>query len=262
MEMDGFGELGLSMEATPQELGFNGFQVVSGSWTWTPCTRENCRIGTVLTNLDPFNVHAIFWIFACGFEIRVPEQAPEPQQGVAQRYLEMDENVPRQTKARECKKKDEEKFVRLTITTERHFALIESHNSGRLLKSYLKNIFKITVLLFFQNLLRSFYQKVYHAFQNGIIGRGLPTHKVSHLTKPTSKTTCTNRNGPKAIQDQVLVSRVNLTRVPNSFATREPGQPSVRRRGMTTTSHTDPDASLSLLRRIGDTSITRVVKDL
>ncbi|KAL4571577.1 hypothetical protein LXL04_018340 [Taraxacum kok-saghyz] len=79
--------------------------------------------------------------------------------------------------------------------------------------------------------------------------------KASHLTKPTSKTTCTNRNGPKAIQDQVLVSRINLTRVPNPFATREPGQPSVRRRGMTTTSHTDPDASLSLLRRISPVSL-------
>ncbi|KAL4580934.1 hypothetical protein LXL04_017140 [Taraxacum kok-saghyz] len=101
-----------------------------------------------------------------------------------------------------------------------------------------------------------------HVFQYGIIAPGLPTHKVFHLTKPTSKTTCTNRNGPKAIQNQVLVSRVNLTRVPNPFATREPGQPSARRRGMTTTSYTDPDASLSLLRRIGDTSITRVVKDL
>ncbi|KAL4564791.1 hypothetical protein LXL04_028862 [Taraxacum kok-saghyz] len=38
--------------------------------------------------------------------------------------------------------------------------------------------------------------------------------------------------------------RTNLTHVPNPFATREPGQPSVQRWGMTTTSHTDPDASL------------------
>ncbi|KAL4592338.1 hypothetical protein LXL04_005329 [Taraxacum kok-saghyz] len=44
-----------------------------------------------------------------------------------------------------------------------------------------------------------------HVFQHGIIARGLSTHKVPNLTKPTSKTTCTNRNGPKAIQDQVLV---------------------------------------------------------
>ena len=46
------------------------------------------------------------------------------------------------------------------------------------------------------------------------------------------------------------------------FATREPGQPNVQGWGMTTILYTDPDASLSLLRRIGDTSITRVVKDL
>ncbi|KAL4591775.1 hypothetical protein LXL04_004746 [Taraxacum kok-saghyz] len=87
----------------------------------------------------------------------------------------------------------------------------------------------------------------YSRVSNGIIARGLSTQKNPHLTKSTPK---------------LPVSRINLTRVPNPFATREPGQPSVRRRGMTTTSHTDPDASLSLLRRIGNTSITRVVKDL
>ncbi|KAL4565897.1 hypothetical protein LXL04_030003 [Taraxacum kok-saghyz] len=102
----------------------------------------------------------------------------------------------------------------------------------------------------------------YHVFQHGIIARGLSTQKVPPLTKPTSKTTCTKRNGPKAIQEQVSVSRINLTRVPNPFATREPGQPDVQQWGMTTILYIDPDASLSLLRRIGDTSITPVVKDL
>ncbi|KAL4587391.1 hypothetical protein LXL04_000260 [Taraxacum kok-saghyz] len=133
-----------------------------------------------------------------------------------------------------------------------------------------ENIFKITVLRFLSKSISFILSEwniktiCYHVFQHGIIARELPTQKVPHLTKPTSKTTCTKRNGPKAIQEQVLVkvSRINLTRVPNPFATREPGQPCVRRRGMTTTSYTDPDASLSLLRRIGDTSITRVVKDL
>ncbi|KAL4562463.1 hypothetical protein LXL04_034668 [Taraxacum kok-saghyz] len=82
---------------------------------------------------------------------------------------------------------------------------------------------------------------------NDIIAPGLSTQRISHPTKPTSK---------------LSVSRINLTRVLNPFATREPGQPSVRRWGMTTTSHTDPDASLSLLRRISDTSITCAEKDL
>ncbi|KAL4557599.1 hypothetical protein LXL04_035783 [Taraxacum kok-saghyz] len=36
-----------------------------------------------------------------------------------------------------------------------------------------------------------------HVFQHGIIARGLYTHKVPHLTKPTSKTTCTNAMGQK-----------------------------------------------------------------
>ncbi|KAL4577773.1 hypothetical protein LXL04_013886 [Taraxacum kok-saghyz] len=89
-------------------------------------------------------------------------------------------------------------------------------------------------------------------------GNRLPSsHLLRGGTRPVSNDT--TRVDLKTIG---LVSRNNLTRVSNPFATREPGQPSVRRRGMTTTSHTDPDASLSLLRRIGDTSITRVVKDL
>ncbi|KAL4573849.1 hypothetical protein LXL04_020669 [Taraxacum kok-saghyz] len=138
--------------------------------------------------------------------------------------------------------------------------IFNGNRSGRLfiksfLKTYLKSLCYFSFKIYFIYLSESC-----HVFQYGIIARGLPTHKVSHLTKPTSKTTCTKRNGPKAIQEQVLVnvSRINLTRVPNPFATREPGQPSVQMWGMTTTSHTDPDASLSLLRRIGDTSITRV----
>ncbi|KAL4559199.1 hypothetical protein LXL04_031333 [Taraxacum kok-saghyz] len=80
----------------------------------------------------------------------------------------------------------------------------------------------------------------YHVFQHGIIARRLSTHKVPHLTKPTSKTTCTKRNGPKAIQEQVYF-RTYLTHEPTLFATREPGQPSVQGWGMTTISHTDPD---------------------
>ncbi|KAL4563310.1 hypothetical protein LXL04_027350 [Taraxacum kok-saghyz] len=41
---------------------------------------------------------------------------------------------------------------------------------------------------------------------HGIIARVLSTQKVPHLTKPTSKTTCTKRNGPKAIQEQASVN--------------------------------------------------------
>jgi len=49
-------------------------------------------------------------------------------------------------------------------------------------------------------------KRCYHVFQHGIIARGLSTQKVPHLTKPTSKTTCTKHNGPKAIQEQVSVN--------------------------------------------------------
>ncbi|KAL4574741.1 hypothetical protein LXL04_021577 [Taraxacum kok-saghyz] len=115
-----------------------------------------------------------------------------------------------------------------------HQALIENvifneNRSGRLLKSYLKkNIFKIT--------------------HRDRLPKGLPISPSRHLNF-LYQTQWAKRD-PRTSVNQ------------NPFATREPGQPSVRRRGMTTTSHTGPDASLSLLRRIGDTSITRVVKDL
>ncbi|KAL4574978.1 hypothetical protein LXL04_021818 [Taraxacum kok-saghyz] len=58
----------------------------------------------------------------------------------------------------------------------------QENRSGRLLKSYLKNIFKITVLRFLSNSI-----SCYYVFQHGIIARRLSTQKVPHLTKPTSK---------------------------------------------------------------------------
>ena len=54
----------------------------------------------------------------------------------------------------------------------------------------------------------------------------------------------------QCIYHENQVSRINLSRVPNPFATREPGQPSVRGWGMTTMSYTGPDALLSLLRQV------------
>ncbi|KAL4563955.1 hypothetical protein LXL04_028004 [Taraxacum kok-saghyz] len=36
-----------------------------------------------------------------------------------------------------------------------------------------------------------------HVFRYGIIARGLPTHKISHLTKPTSKLPVPNTMGQK-----------------------------------------------------------------
>ncbi|KAL4567025.1 hypothetical protein LXL04_022595 [Taraxacum kok-saghyz] len=56
-----------------------------------------------------------------------------------------------------------------------------------------------------ENRSRNIFKISCHVFQHGIIAWGLSTHKVPHLTKPTSKTTCINHNGPKAIQYQVLV---------------------------------------------------------
>ncbi|KAL4586931.1 hypothetical protein LXL04_011579 [Taraxacum kok-saghyz] len=81
------------------------------------------------------------------------------------------------------------------------------NRSGRLLRSCLKTYLKSLCYVFSQNLLHLFIRVNYenyiylkkscHVFQYGIIARGLPTHKISHLTKPASKLPVPNTMGQK-----------------------------------------------------------------
>ncbi|KAL4555562.1 hypothetical protein LXL04_038185 [Taraxacum kok-saghyz] len=89
------------------------------------------------------------------------------------------------------------------------FPILKSDSEGMQIKAIVRIVSQPTTCYFvavaYASNSHNFRLHCVVMFQHGIIARGLSTHKIPHLTKPTSKTTCTNRNGPKAIQDQVLV---------------------------------------------------------
>ncbi|KAL4592228.1 hypothetical protein LXL04_005216 [Taraxacum kok-saghyz] len=74
---------------------------------------------------------------------------------------------------------------------------LTENRSGRLLKSYLKNIFKITVLHFLSKSISFILSESLSCISNDIIALGLSTQRIFHLNKPTSKLPVPNTMGQK-----------------------------------------------------------------